>query len=633
MTSRKVLSLTTRAEVQLLQKALLPEEYRAITLPQLHSLATLINQVLDIRDLIDNNKHSSTHGQKITWLMANMYQICDEFVKPLTKRDMCSWVELVTNKDKQECVWFMSHAWLTPFNQTLEMLEWHTRVHQLGHTGYWFCTLANNQHDLSELAGGLSDTPFWKAIALKSCIGMVQLMDEACTPPRRIWCVLEIYIVVVVENKGFEVLAMIPKYTQTIGGCDVPSGPALRTADGKELIKSSIEGKGGCFPPNIAEAGVLMRVQDAEASWASDKVTILNYIVQSDAASMRASMRSRTEPPREHARYDEMNRAVRGLFRGAALFSHTMNGDFERVRELLSDGTKGINYQDPDGFTPAFMSAANDHTKILQFLVDCQADLNLSTNNGRTPAYVSAYQGHTKSLQLLAHCKADLNVATSWGDTPALTSARNNNVEILKLLADCKADLNQANTDGCTPVFKSAENGNVESLQLLAQCKADVNKADNDGYSPASVSAQNGHQQSLQFLVKCKADLNQADKDGTTPAYVSAMNGHAKSLLLLAQCKADLNKGTNNGRTPAFVSAQQGHTQCLQLLAQCKADLNKADNSGYTPASVSVQNGHVDTFQMLVDAGADVNTAMIVAPFHSPLTVAALVARAAASKR
>ena len=139
-------------------------EYRAITLPQLHSLATLINQVLDIRDLIDNNKHSSTHGQKITWLMANMcvsillccrhfflisvmflrYQICDEFVKPLTKRDMCSWVELVTNKDKQECVWFMSHAWLTPFNQTLEMLDWHTRVHQLpGHTGYWFCTLAN----------------------------------------------------------------------------------------------------------------------------------------------------------------------------------------------------------------------------------------------------------------------------------------------------------------------------------------------------------------------------------------------------------------------------------------------------------------------------------------------------------
>ena len=31
-------------------------------------------------------------------------------------------------------------------------------------TYYWMCTFANNQHDLSELEGGLMDTPFVKAI-------------------------------------------------------------------------------------------------------------------------------------------------------------------------------------------------------------------------------------------------------------------------------------------------------------------------------------------------------------------------------------------------------------------------------------------------------------------------------------
>ena len=47
-------------------------ELRAITLPQLHSLAKLVKQVLAIRDWTDDNKYSATHGQKITWKMINM---------------------------------------------------------------------------------------------------------------------------------------------------------------------------------------------------------------------------------------------------------------------------------------------------------------------------------------------------------------------------------------------------------------------------------------------------------------------------------------------------------------------------------------------------------------------------------
>ena len=53
--------------------AVIPEgEFRAITLPQLRSLARLIRQLLEIRVLIDDNKYSATHGQTITWKMANM---------------------------------------------------------------------------------------------------------------------------------------------------------------------------------------------------------------------------------------------------------------------------------------------------------------------------------------------------------------------------------------------------------------------------------------------------------------------------------------------------------------------------------------------------------------------------------
>ena len=142
-------------------------------------------------------------------LLCSRYHICGHFVKPLTTRDRCSWVELVAT-GPQSPTWFISHWWGTPFSQTLEMLSWHGEVHKLKETdAYWYCTLANvsgimlcfwwlifaclqNQHDLRELGGGLHTTPFWKAIAANSCVGAVQVMDNKCTPPTRVWCVLEV---------------------------------------------------------------------------------------------------------------------------------------------------------------------------------------------------------------------------------------------------------------------------------------------------------------------------------------------------------------------------------------------------------------------------------------------------------
>merc|ERR1740117_484642 len=124
----------------------------------------------------------------------------------------------------------------------------------------------------------------------------------------------------------------------------VPAGPALRDASGAEHIKSAIEGKGGCFPPKVAEEGVMVRVQDSDASWEEDKTSILNHITQSDDPL--------GQPPMEHGAYDALNSTVRGLFRGAALYSHAMGGNTEKVRELLSEGTEQIDYQAPNGETP-----------------------------------------------------------------------------------------------------------------------------------------------------------------------------------------------------------------------------------------------------------------------------------------
>eukprot|EP00657_Telonema_sp_P-1_P007576 TRINITY_DN27583_c0_g1_i1.p1 TRINITY_DN27583_c0_g1~~TRINITY_DN27583_c0_g1_i1.p1 ORF type:complete len:128 (+),score=18.15 TRINITY_DN27583_c0_g1_i1:198-581(+) len=113
-----------------------------------------------------------------------MYHICNHVVKPLTADDKCSWVEMVA-QGTQKPMWFVSHAWSTRLQQTIEMLNWHGEVHSdriCKDSPYWICTFAMNQHDLAELGGGLIDTPFWQAIKCWDCWGVVQVMDEHCSP-------------------------------------------------------------------------------------------------------------------------------------------------------------------------------------------------------------------------------------------------------------------------------------------------------------------------------------------------------------------------------------------------------------------------------------------------------------------
>jgi hypothetical protein len=131
---------------------------------------------------------------------------------------------------------------------------------------------------------------------------------------------VQTYIVVSVETgKLFESLTMIRAGTQRRGDKYFLAGPALRDGHGEEHMKN-----GGYFPSEVAELGASVRVQDAEASWAEDKISIIREIVQDHDPL--------TELPTEHWRLDEVNKAVRGLYRGAAMYSYAMKGEMDELR-------------------------------------------------------------------------------------------------------------------------------------------------------------------------------------------------------------------------------------------------------------------------------------------------------------
>ena len=166
-------------------------EHRATTIRQMRSLAELVRWFLEEFTIIDD-----WTSERVVWDNVNMYSICTHLVKTLTAAEfLCSWVELVA-RGPQEPIWFISHAWSTLFKDTVDMLDWHLECKDLSpDTPYWFCTLAMNQHDLGSLTGSVDQTPFWKAISNNTCEGIVQTMDENCTPHKRSWCILEVIAV------------------------------------------------------------------------------------------------------------------------------------------------------------------------------------------------------------------------------------------------------------------------------------------------------------------------------------------------------------------------------------------------------------------------------------------------------
>ena len=128
-------------------------ESRAITLIQVNDLAAFILRVLKQVEIEQTNKYSPLYGKYVGWDTLTMYDVCELFVKPLTEPHTCSFVDLGAEAP-QPPKWFVSHAWSTPFSQTVWRLNFHSTRHDLPlTTNYWICTFANNQHDLGPRLG------------------------------------------------------------------------------------------------------------------------------------------------------------------------------------------------------------------------------------------------------------------------------------------------------------------------------------------------------------------------------------------------------------------------------------------------------------------------------------------------
>ena len=124
---------------------------RGITIQQLNELDDFASKALTEVEIVEKKESSPLRGKRLTRDNVSMYSVHDYFIFPLTLQHLCSFVELVSTAEAQPPKWFVSHAWSTPFAQTVSMLNHHVKSRDLPPTtAYWICTFANNQHDLGQ---------------------------------------------------------------------------------------------------------------------------------------------------------------------------------------------------------------------------------------------------------------------------------------------------------------------------------------------------------------------------------------------------------------------------------------------------------------------------------------------------
>lgn len=339
-------SSLVRSATRTFEKGGIPDtSLRGISVKQLCELGNLIKNKLEEHDIVDLNKRSATVGQRITWDIANMHHICKNFVMPITATAKCSYVEAISGI-AQPPTWMISHSWNTPFQMTQAMLKCHASRRSgavADGTFYWCCTLANNQHDLSDLQGDeIMKSPFARVLTSSECIGTVLICDPQITPLSRVWCVFEEHVT---QQLRIKLLGSKPVHFLDVAVPAAAPGqrlPASAASCADEvpvaLLLDALSGSwnsysntpGMHFPLEVARIGVQVDIRKAEASVVEDLHRILNFVARgcSDTGV----------PPSSHENYDKLNDFVHGIFASAELYRQACErpaGCVERIKQLL----------------------------------------------------------------------------------------------------------------------------------------------------------------------------------------------------------------------------------------------------------------------------------------------------------
>ena len=181
-------------------------------------------------------------------------------------------------------------------------------------TPIWICAFANNQHNLNaEIPSNPADSAFAKAMKIAK-FRVVSILDVNNQVYSRLWCMYELYLTLLLSKEqdmdGVLAVYTYHKHEVEYGGVrkTIIHRSAVGLVEGGPTHQFLSNGYSEeHFPKERLFNSLSVSIQDAKASEDDDRKNILNAVVS-------RSEDDESEPPKNHEKYEEMNKAVRGVF-------------------------------------------------------------------------------------------------------------------------------------------------------------------------------------------------------------------------------------------------------------------------------------------------------------------------------
>lgn len=305
-------------------------EERGITIEQLGNLLAFFEEHICGVDSFRNRQ-----GEQLAWNTADLYDIVEHLVRPMTQQRGRSYVEAVAS-GPQVPRWFVSHWWGQTSVELATCLIQHSKDRELGdEVPYWICAFAAVQWTPDDVSDYVvpnwmkmystnqwydpSQSPFQKAMRLAE--GTVSVVDSKAGYFKRIWCCYEIWSSLMHAtasnffcdsasagaNDGYKYDIYTCMDDEAIGLTDGLAAVDLKR--GKHWWTTNKYQRERQFPIELARSALSLRLELGQATQEADRVHILNTIIGSPDLSKK--------PPEEHARYSQLNTAIRGRFAAA----------------------------------------------------------------------------------------------------------------------------------------------------------------------------------------------------------------------------------------------------------------------------------------------------------------------------
>ncbi|MDI6447531.1 ankyrin repeat domain-containing protein [Anaerobaca lacustris] len=295
------------------------------------------------------------------------------------------------------------------------------------------------------------------------------------------------------------------------------------------------------------------------------------------------------------------------------LHAAAREGDFERVRTLITSGAD-IDAKDPyHGETPLQVAASGQHAEIVAFLIDHGADIDVVGSHG-TALHRAASLGRMNTARLLVDRGADVNTRDRDGETALHRAARQGHFEVAAMLAAHGADLEAERPDGYTPMHLALHRREKEIAEMLIDRGANVRVRALDGETPLHDAARLGDRDLVERLMAAELDVNAQSNRFVTPL-LAAVEGMARAesdehndvIESLVTAGADVNVQNLQGDTPLLMAATRGRLTLAEFLIAHDADVNAANRDGHTPLIRAIRHSDPAILELLIANGADIN--------------------------